>query len=581
MKRLTSLICLILVMCLVFCACGPKAPVQTDTPKPSETTPGAVIETTEPIPLINLEDGMPVVNEPISVTIAVVPQGGAVEFDAKTNWMCQYFEKYSGLDITWEVIPSATAAERIPVMLNSGKMPDAIIGQKFNTAQLVDYGQKNELFLPVNDLLQYMPALSEYLEEHPSYLSKMKASDGNIYGFPMFTNVHNYVQRFEINKEWLANVGLDMPNTLADLKEVLMAFRDQDADGDGDATNEIPWTGAWNSEQGELAMILNAFGIVNPNNKSLPIAMDYSSGNPEITLVTDNENFKAALLYLRDLWNEGLIDPGMFTQDISQAQATVMEGRAGFTEMSTVKVYAPGNESAWEVIGPLVDKEGDTPVFPGPEGIFSYALACMVINSDCDPDKAAALANLCDFFYTPEGFAFAAYGPEAGTEEDWNNDGYVFDAEKNALAWNNITATDAWTHRITFGGLYCSPGFHYAGHDAMRMKIAEKYPDSAIGQWLKDGIVYDQDQVFQIEKNSPYYVDPVPSFFFSADENARITEISTVLEPYIAEMVAKFITGEASIENDWDAFVKTANDYGAQEMFDLYKSYYELYLANS
>ena len=43
-----------------------------------------------------------------------------------------------------------------------------------------------------------------------------------------------------INKTQLDNLGLDVPTTLGELKDVLVAFRDNDANGNGDASDEIP-----------------------------------------------------------------------------------------------------------------------------------------------------------------------------------------------------------------------------------------------------------------------------------------------------------------------------------------------------
>lgn len=538
----------------------------------------------EELPLINLDSAMPVVNEPVSVTIAVTTPGGAVDFKPENNWMCQYFDKYSGLDITWEHIPIATANESIPIMLNSGSMPDAILGYNFDPLKLVEYGQVNELFMPINDLLQYMPAFTQYLDENPDILPMLYATDGNIYGFPAINNVNNYGQRFEINKEWLKNVGMEMPKTLDDLKDVLIAFRDKDANGNGDLKDEIPWAGSWTGEARERVTILGAYGLItNSSMNNTVLALDYSSGEPVMTYLPEHEDYKAALTYLNDLWNEGLMDSGMFTQDSAQAKTVVLDGKAGFTEMSSVLVYAPDNPEDWEVIDVLVAEEGDTPVFPGPAKVVEFAYGKMVINADCEPDKAAALANLADFFFTVEGYALNGMGPEKGTELDWYDTGYIYNPETTMLEYPDMPENangSAWTHRITNQTLYSAPGFTQAANDPKLLEYAKKYPNSPYGQRFANGLIYDQDQTTQIAKNSPYYVNQIPKMFFSADDNARLVEIETVLEPYVAGMEAKFITGELSIEKDWDEYVKTIKEYGGYEFFEIYDSYYKTYQAN-
>ena len=43
-----------------------------------------------------------------------------------------------------------------------------------------------------------------------------------------------------INKAWLDQLGLEVPTTTEELYEVLCAFRDNDMNGNGDTTDEIP-----------------------------------------------------------------------------------------------------------------------------------------------------------------------------------------------------------------------------------------------------------------------------------------------------------------------------------------------------
>ena len=45
--------------------------------------------------------------------------------------------------------------------------------------------------------------------------------------------------RMYINQKWLDNLGLDMPTTTDELRDVLQAFREKDPNGNGQ-TDEIP-----------------------------------------------------------------------------------------------------------------------------------------------------------------------------------------------------------------------------------------------------------------------------------------------------------------------------------------------------
>lgn len=60
------------------------------------------------------------------------------------------------------------------------------------------------------------------------------------------------------------NLGLETPKTYKELEEVLVKFATEDADGDGDPTNEIGITNAASSGllSGDLRHILSPFGTM-------------------------------------------------------------------------------------------------------------------------------------------------------------------------------------------------------------------------------------------------------------------------------------------------------------------------------
>ena len=43
-----------------------------------------------------------------------------------------------------------------------------------------------------------------------------------------------------INTQWLDNLGLEMPTTTEEFYQVMKAFKEQDANGNGDLNDEIP-----------------------------------------------------------------------------------------------------------------------------------------------------------------------------------------------------------------------------------------------------------------------------------------------------------------------------------------------------
>lgn len=94
------------------------------------------------------------------------------------------------------------------------------------------------IIMPLNDLLdQYGQNILEVFPEE----QYVKDEDGNIWNIPTRNCEIGTDALFIIREDWLKNVGKETPNTLDELYDVLVAFRDQDANGNGDPTDEIPW----------------------------------------------------------------------------------------------------------------------------------------------------------------------------------------------------------------------------------------------------------------------------------------------------------------------------------------------------
>lgn len=516
---------------------------------------------------IDLEPGFPVVKEPVSVTIALVPQGSAVDFQVEQNWMTEYINRNSGLDIEWMVIDSTAASERIPLMLNSGDMPDAILGHAFQANDIAQYGTSEGMFYPVNELLDYMPIFSAFLEENPAVREGITTTDGNIYGFPALNNIYSYAARFFIDQTWLDRLGLENPTTLEEFKNMLIAFRDEDANGNGDPDDEIPWGGSWSGASAERDLIFYALGYAASGN----LAVDHNKENPDIVFVPYEAQYKDYLLYMNDLWNEGLLDPDMFTQSETQVQATVLEGTIGFCAMSAPYVYVPETKDNWVAINAMSKEEGGLRIYPAANPV--YIPAFMVLNADCDEEVAAALAALADEMYSVEWYGWSMYGPEAGSELDYFGTGHY--VEDGVIKYNMPDdMTDEWSFRCTYLTIWDLPGFNSLQYDPYYQLYAEQFPDTQLGQLFATGNYFEDWQPNFIETYRPYYAESIPTFYFAEDDLDRINTLQTPLDDYVASMEAKFITGEISIEDEYDNFVATLEEYGVQEYVELYNSYY-------
>ncbi|MFR6473371.1 MAG: extracellular solute-binding protein, partial [Turicibacter sanguinis] len=202
--------------------------------------------TNEPVEIGTSENfnkqGYPIVNEQITLTFAAPKASLAPNFGEMS--IIQQLEEQSNIEIKWNNIPDADYSTKKNLMLASEDLPDAFWNSGFSDYDLIKYGAEG-LIIPLNDLIEeYMPNLWAEMEKDPTIKSKLTAPDGNIYSLPTIEEMGLSRSPFftSINTQWLENLGLEMPTTPEEFKEVLIAFRDQDANGNGNPNDEIPFS---------------------------------------------------------------------------------------------------------------------------------------------------------------------------------------------------------------------------------------------------------------------------------------------------------------------------------------------------
>lgn len=151
-------------------------------------------------------------------------------------------EEATGVHIEWIPLSAAEAGDKTNIMLASD-LPDAFLG-------LIGEGQiannmDSFLDLTQDDLLKTnAPHVVSDYEKLSNGLDIVTWPDGSIRSLltGTQTSFENDAEGIMfINKEWLDNVGMEAPTNIDEFYEVMKAFRDQDANGNGDASDEIPF----------------------------------------------------------------------------------------------------------------------------------------------------------------------------------------------------------------------------------------------------------------------------------------------------------------------------------------------------
>ncbi len=323
-------------------ACSGNAP--TPTTKDKETTPGTTVQAN-----FNAE-GLPILNEKKTYTVSVIqtsPLKPAAERQAVIDT-----EAATNVHFEWTEIPSSAWSEKVNLMFSTDSLTDVVMGE-------VDLARNYEMLATLDELIEeYAPHTSAFFAERDDYPEALRAPDGKVHNLPSgdeaFSNQVD--SQYWINTEWLATVGLDMPETTEEFKNVLVAFRDQDPNGNGEA-DEIPFTfeSTW-SWANAIDNMMGAFGVVESGNH---VFMQ----DGKVVFAPTEQGYYDALAWLHELYAEGLIDSDVFTMSNEQymsrsAGKDIIGSFAGY-HADTAGVDKGENGDRYQAMLPLKGPNGD------------------------------------------------------------------------------------------------------------------------------------------------------------------------------------------------------------------------------
>ena len=504
-----------------------------------------------------------------TTTINVTKFGARTEIlDWETNGVTQYWQDKLNIDIVWEIIPSETAAEMVSVTMASGELPDVMLGG-LGKDMAVAYGAQGFL-LPMNDLVDKWGAnLGAIIEKHPEVKNNLTAPDGNIYFLAEVRELdYNHTSapfKMLMNMDWLKNVGKEVPTTVDELYDVLVAFKEQDANGNGDPDDEIPLFGSNADRVGSY--IMQAYTYLGAKDVSTnPIYIE----NGEIKATYVQDGYKEGLAFLNKLYTEGLLDPECFAEGGTNAK--MLTGAENGNRIGACETHAYSAimdltrtdvTAQFAFIEPLKNAEGvrTTPVNAISMNPMFY------IAADSEVAEAAFRwgdAMLQDPYADDMAGLASFYGPEGS---GWRR------AEEGELGGDGVTPAK-YAYLFTWG----QPNNDHMHEDLMEYFVGEHK------LWLAataaEGAFNQEAALLQATVNQyqPYAntecTTVSPLLMFAEDEVMEASQIQADIDAYVKESKAAFITGKMSVEADWETYLSTLESMQFSYLMDLYQTAY-------
>ena len=545
MKKRTTAVLLTAAMAVSgLTACVPKAESETRS-----TQTAAAGE--EPTAFEVNKEGLPIVNQPITYEIAANKKKNK---NFKELEFFQELEKETNVIINWNMSSDDGWNEKKSLLFASNALPDAFYGQGILTeVDIMKYASQGML-IPLNDLIdEYAPNLKAILDENPQYRRQITAPDGNIYALPTINELSPTTHdKLFINKTWLDNLGLEVPATPEEFEAVLQAFKDQDANGNGDPNDEIPFSfrmsssDPYNRQQG-IQSLFGTFG-------QLDDIYHFVVNDGEVVYTPTTEPYKQAVSWFHDLYSKGLIDKEVFTHDKNVYVAKIQDpGKiVGIFLGWSGNATAAANKDDYVAMAPLKNTNG--------EQIWRTVDAKIISKG------SFAITNQAEHPEVLMRWIDESYDMETSLEICQGLLGHALeitpDGRYQQMELPEGTTLDTVIH--DFG-----PGND--GTFAVMQPIIDKLNLNAN---LTERKELDK---FYSQYNVPAE-DMYPNVFFTEDEIEEIGVLQTDIDSYVAQKYAGWIV-EGGVEEEWDKFQKKLKDMNVDRYIEIYKTAYDRYNA--
>lgn len=455
-------------------------------------------------------------------------------------------QEKSGIQIEFIQPIGAGLAEQFNLICASEDMPDLV---QYNwTAYPGGMGKaiSDGTVIDLNEYKDKMPDLIKYLDEHPSTKAQVTTIDGQLPAAPFIRGDESlYTSNgVAIRKDWLAELGLELPETIDEWEVVLTAFKEKKG---ATAPLQIDMAAF------KLGYFASGFDTI----------YNYYREGEEIKHGVLDAGFKDFLACMADWYEKGLLSSTWSTADSATKDANLLNGKTGAMNMSVGggigKYMTNATEEGFELTGalPVTSKKGTLGKFGNREAEITQITQGWTAATTSAVANIDATLELLNFGYTEEGGNIYNFGKE-GESYNWV-DGYP---QYTELITNN---PDGYAMSTMLGQYCCS----YSGGPFVQDK---RYMEQYGGRPQQREAWHNWEQSRMKDHNLP-----ILSMYFTDEEQTEFKKLSADTTTYMDEIIQKIILGNLPVDA-YDDMVTELKARGIERAIELQQNAYDRYL---
>jgi putative aldouronate transport system substrate-binding protein len=479
---------------------------------------------------------LPIVTDPLTLEIALWYATGFTEPEDMV--VLQDLQKTTGITFEYRVF---TEVEKVKLMYAARDYPDISWRLDGSDPSKLDAIEAGDVIC-LDEYLQFAPNVTAMFEQYPSVkLQVINPNDGKIYSFPFFEDwdsTFGLRDVAQINKQWLDELGLEMPTTLEELLGVLREFKANAGTGTI-PENVIPYYMYYPSAIGSIFDFVCYFGVY-AFDSNWEAVIDrkyyYQAINPDI---------KEPIKYLAMMYKEGLLNQNIFTDgwteyyNIFLSENPVAGITAGYANTDTHN-YAAGLGGAYYPLGPIDTGNGKKPLVRTQAFGASWPTNYMLYSNNEHPIASVLLANyMCE-----------------------KEESYTLRLGAKGTFWDYV---DGVPTIMNYGSMDYPAESSLNNMGFTMCNVNELYNPSEEVEGSRDWAIKNVYDGY----TATYTYPKLPTVSLGEFEDDRLSDLRTDLSACVDTHLAAWITGQADVEQEWEAYIAEMESYGVLEYIEL------------
>lgn len=483
--------------------------------------------------------GKDTMSNKLTYWVSLEPNAAMSVSDYGETPFAKELEKRLGIDIEYQHPPQGQEGEKFNVMVAMDDLPDII---EYRWAEYPGGPSKaisEGIIRDINKEMDKAPNFKKYLDSNPELNKWVKTDNDEIFGFPFIRGDKSLQVSagITLRKDWLDELGLEVPETIDEWEKVLTAFKEQK--GASAPLIIQPYQFAWGPFCG-------AYGVME--------GMYIDNG--KVVYGTAQPGFKEFLKTMNKWYNLGLLDNNIAAIDSKAVDSNILNGISGATVGSIGsgigRWMQSATQSGFDLVAapyPTLNK-GDYPEYGQMQSPLPFGFSA--ITRSCENVDLAY--KLLDYGYSDEGHMLYNFGIEG--ESYTMKDGEPVYTEKITNNPDGLSMSAAMA-------LYMQS--YNTGPFVQDKRYMDQY--ASLPQ---------QKQAWETWSKTNAYEHLMPYLYMDEAESGEIAKLTNSVTTYQSEMVIKFIMGIEPIDN-FDNFVQEMNNRGLQKILEAEQRAYERY----